>query len=165
MNRLPGKLAAGVLALAIVVVIGLVRTLPPDEADLLGKLHSGSESDRVAAIDALGEQGKEIDGAVPALVEQLRADEPVVRPRMPLRGGRGRRGRRRDPVPGPGRPAGDRGRVPDPPVRLGPGAGSGRGGAAGLARRESRRRSGDLRTGRRGEGVRGSRRDPRGTSP
>ena len=49
------------------------------EVDLLKALSSDDESARLAAIDALGQQGGQIEGAIPALIEQLDDDSAMVR--------------------------------------------------------------------------------------
>lgn len=49
------------------------------DADLLKALSSDDESARVAAIDALGQRGGEIEGAVAALIGQLSDDSALVR--------------------------------------------------------------------------------------
>lgn len=51
----------------------------PDEADPLAVLKSGDVPARLAAIDALGVQGEQIPGAVPALIEQLGSESAEIR--------------------------------------------------------------------------------------
>jgi HEAT repeat protein len=47
--------------------------------DLLGAVKSGDEKARCQAIDVLGARGTQIEGAVPALIEQLSDESPLIR--------------------------------------------------------------------------------------